>query len=344
MSKSIRSLSVIAKEKTWQENFYSKMLVVISVTLLAGLLLLTIPLYAPPYTIVLLSSILMYSVISVSWATFCGPSQYFSLGIAAFFGIGIYSTALLSESWPESPLFLKMLIGGLASAVFSLLVGFTTLRIRGMYFAIFTYGLSELLRHFVMWWEVNVTGTVGRWIPIVDNSIVYSHMSILAIVTVLSAYLFLKSRYGLALRSIGDAEVASEHIGVNVSALKIIVFAASCFFIGASGSLIATRWTYIDADFAFDPIRNMFAIMMALFGGMDVLFGPILGAVTIGVVSDVVFVKFPQVNRLLLGLALVIVVLFIPEGLAGLFYKNKLLSRSWLQFLKRFKLKTQEKE
>jgi len=169
-------------------------------------------------------------------------------------------------------------------------------------------------------------------------------MSILAIVTVLSAYLFLKSRYGLALRSIGDAEVASEHIGVNVSALKIIVFAASCFFIGASGSLIATRWTYIDADFAFDPIRNMFAIMMALFGGMDVLFGPILGAVTIGVVSDVVFVKFPQVNRLLLGLALVIVVLFIPEGLAGLFYKNKLLSRSWLQFLKRFKLKTQEKE
>jgi branched-chain amino acid transport system permease protein len=157
-------------------------------------------------------------------------------------------------------------------------------------------------------------------------------MALLAVVTVLIAYLLRRSRYGLALRSIGDGENASEHVGVNVSAVKIAVFTGSCFFTGAAGALIATRWTYIDADFAFDPIRNMFTIMMSLFGGMDLLVGPILGAVSIGTISDVVLARLPQVSRLLLGLLLVIVVLFIPQGLAGFFS-----SRRWLSLRARLK-------
>ncbi len=132
---------------------------------LSLVVLMAAPRFASPYLIVLSSSILMYSVLAVSWTVFCGPTQYFSLGIAAFFGIGIYAAAILGSEWPDAPLAVLILMGGLASSLLAFLVGLTTLRIRGMYFAIFTFGLSELLRHFVMWWEVNKTGTVGRWIP-----------------------------------------------------------------------------------------------------------------------------------------------------------------------------------
>ncbi len=302
-------------------------------TLATGLFL-GVPLFTAPYVIILMTSILMYVILSVSWTVFCAPSQYFSLGIAAFFGVGIYTYTLLADALPWAPFPLLLFAAGLASSILAFFVGLTTLRIKGMYFAIFTFGLSELLRHFVMWWEVNMTGTVGRWIAIVEDIVVYRYMAVLAVITVLAAYLLRRSRYGLALRSIGDAESASEHVGVNASAVKIIVFAASCFFTGAAGALIATRWTYIDADFAFDPIRNMFTIMMSLFGGMDVLFGPILGAVAIGTISDVVLAKLPQVSRLLLGLLLVAVVLFIPQGLAGLFMGPK-----WAAFRDRLRSK-----
>ena len=284
---------------------------------------LGVPLFTAPYVIILMTSILMYVILSVSWTVFCAPSQYFSLGIAAFFGVGIYTYTLLAGALPSAPFPLLLFAAGLGSAILAFFVGLTTLRIKGMYFAIFTFGLSELLRHFVMWWEVNMTGTVGRWIAIVEDIVVYRYMAVLAVITVLAAYLLRRSRFGLALRTIGDAESASEHVGVNAAAVKIVVFAGSCFFTGAAGALIATRWTYIDADFAFDPIRNMFTIMMSLFGGMDVLFGPILGAVTIGTISDVVLARLPQVSRLLLGLLLVAVVLFIPQGLAGLFTNTK---------------------
>ena len=296
-----------------------KWLIPFAAAILSVSAFLGVPLFTAPYFIILMTSILMYIILSVSWTVFCAPSQYFSLGIAAFFGVGIYTYTLLADALPWAPFPLLLFAAGIGSSILAFFVGLTTLRIKGMYFAIFTFGLSELLRHFVMWWEVNVTGTVGRWIAIVEDIVVYRYMAVLAVITVLLAYLLRRSRYGLALRTIGDAESASEHVGVNASAVKILVFAGSCFFTGAAGALIATRWTYIDADFAFDPIRNMFTIMMSLFGGMDVLFGPILGAVTIGTISDVVLARLPQVSRLLLGLLLVAVVLFIPQGLVGLF-------------------------
>ena len=162
------------------------------------------------------------------------PKPVFLLGIAAFFGVGIYTYTLLADALPWAPFPLLLFAAGIGSSILAFFVGLTTLRIKGMYFAIFTFGLSELLRHFVMWWEVNMTGTVGRWIAIVEDLVVYRYMAVLAIITVLAAYLLRRSRYGLALRSIGDAESASEHVGVNASAVKIAVFAASCFFTGAA--------------------------------------------------------------------------------------------------------------
>jgi branched-chain amino acid transport system permease protein len=143
-------------------------------------------------------------------------------------------------------------------------------------------------------------------------------MVVLAAVTLLGAYFLEKSRYGLAMISIGDEQEVAMHMGVNTTAVKITVFAATCFLTGAAGALIATRWSYIDADVAFDPVRTVLTIMMSLFGGMGVLYGPIMGAVILGLVSDVLLASLPYVSRLLLGLILVLTVLFIPQGIAGL--------------------------
>ena len=114
--------------------------------LMAGVLSLIFlspaPLFLAPYTIISITNILMYIVMTVSWAFFSGPTQYLSLATAAFFGIGIYVSALAGEVLPFP---LVITLGGLVSFLVAVLVGFSTLRLRGMYFTIFTFGLSELM-------------------------------------------------------------------------------------------------------------------------------------------------------------------------------------------------------
>ena len=295
----------------------------ISFILLITTLLLLLPHFVSTWILIIGSSILMYMTLAVAWTVFCGPTQYFSLGIAAFFGVGVYGASIVWGEFPGLPLLAVITISGLASSVLAFLVGFTTLRIKGMYFAIFTFGLNEFLRHFIMWWEVNKTGTVGRWIPIVSNEIVFRYMAVIAAVTIIGAFLLQRSRYGLALTSIGDGEDVAEHMGVNTTALKIYVFSATCFLSGMAGALMATRWSYIDADVAFDSVRGVITIMMALFGGMGALYGPVVGAITLGIVSDVLLVEYPYFSRLILGLILVLTVLFIPDGIAGLISGKK---------------------
>src|SRR4030043_2008149 len=132
--------------------------------------LATIPLYVQPYLVILLTSIFMYIIITVSWAIFSGPTRYISLASAAFFGVGIYTSALLGKAFP---LPVVIVAGSLFSFILALCIGLLTLRLRGMYFIIFTFSISELIRNFLLWWETNMTGTVGRGVIIVDHTTVY---------------------------------------------------------------------------------------------------------------------------------------------------------------------------
>jgi branched-chain amino acid transport system permease protein len=179
----------------------------------------------------------------VSWVIFSGPTGYISLAPAAFFGVGIYNSAILGN---EFPLLIVIGIGGLASFCLALLVGALTLRLKGIYFAIFTFGLVELIKHLLLYWEIHVTGTRGRFVIIVDPPTVYYVMLGILVILLLTAYFIRRSRFGLALQSIGECEEAAAHIGINVTLLKVITFAISAFFMGAAGAVMATRWTYID--------------------------------------------------------------------------------------------------
>ena len=283
--------------------------------LLGIILLATVPLYAPRYTVILLISIFMYIIIAVSWTIFSGPTGYISLASAAFFGVGVYTSALLGIKLPMAAV---IPLGGLVGFFLALLVGTLTLRLKGAYFVMFTFGLVELLLHFVLWWEVNITGTTGRVVPPLGNIPVYYTMLSIFLLAVLSAYLIKHSRYGLALRSIGEYEEAAAHIGINVAGLKIITFAASAFFMGAAGAVMATRWTYIDPKIAFNPLISFLPVLMAIFGGMEILVGPVIGAAIFTYLEEVLITRFPYYYMLIFGIIMVTAILYMPRGLVGL--------------------------
>jgi branched-chain amino acid transport system permease protein len=291
------------------------------------ILMVMMPPYVSPYTIIFLSSIFMYIVLTVSWALFSGPTHYLSLASAAFFGLGIYVSAILGD---QLPLLVVIGLGGLISFLLALLVGLSSLRLKGMYFTIFTFGLSELIRHSVQWWEVNKTGTVGRWVIAVDHTTVYYVMLAILLITLVVTYIIKHSKYGLALLSIGESEEAADHIGINVNAMKIITFAISTFFMGATGAIMATRWSYIDPSIAFNPLFSFMPVLMAIFGGMGQIFGQALGAAVLTLLADLLLTKLPYYYMLLYGVILIIVILFLPKGLVGLKEEVKL----WLKGMK----------
>jgi branched-chain amino acid transport system permease protein len=295
-----------------------------SMILIIVILLATIPLYSPGYTVVLLSSILMYVILTVSWIIFSVPTGYFSLASAAFFGIGVYTSAIMGI---VLPLPVVIVIGGLTSFCLALVVGALTLRLRGIYFIMFTFGLVELLLHFFLWWEVNITGTTGRLIPAVGNTTVYYLMLIIFAILILTAYLIRRSRFGLALQSIGQDEDTAAHTGVNVTMVKVITFAISAFFMGAAGAVMATRWTYIDPKIAFNIFLSFMPVLMAIFGGMGQLYGPILGAAVFAYLEEFLITRFPYYYMLIFGIIMLVVILYLPDGLISLIQKL------WRRFL-----------
>ena len=287
--------------------------------LLIGLIILfTLPFYTPIYTSIFLSAIFMYIVLTSSWAMFSGPTGQISLATAAFFGVGIYIAATLGNNMP---LLLLVIVGGLVSAGLALLVGSLTLRLKGVYFTIFTFGLLELMKYLLLWFEIKFTGTRGRFVVVVDYKMVYFIMLVILVLTLLTAYLIRRSKYGLALQGIGEQEEAAAHIGINVTMLKVSTFAISAFFIGAAGATMATRWTYVDPYIAFNMNYSFTPVLMAIFGGLGQFFGPVFGAIIFAYLEEILITKFPYYYMLIFGLVMVVSVLYLPDGLAGLFQK-----------------------
>ena len=296
-------------------TFTPKKLLAPGISLLILVLLAAFPLYGSSYNVVLLAAILMYIVLTVSWTMFSGPTGYMSLAPAAFFGVGIYTAAILGKALP---LLAVVAAGGLVSFILALLVGTVTLRLRGVYFAIFTFGLVVLIKELLLFWEIVVTKTRGRFVVLESNTTIYYVMLGIFVALMLTAYFIRRSKFGLALQSIGENEEAAAHTGVNVTLVKIITFAISAIFMGATGAIMATRWTYVDPYVAFNPLFSFLPILMAIFGGMGQLYGPVIGAAIFAYPEELLLTKFPYYYMLTFGIILVVVILYLPNGLVGL--------------------------
>lgn len=299
-------------------TIFSKRKFAMTMILLSIVILALAPLFAPPYLMISLITILMYVILTLSWTMFSGPTNYISLATAALFGVGVYTSAVLNDSLP---LIVVVIISGLLSFLLALSIGLLTLRLKGVYFILFTFGVTALIRNAIQWWETHITLTVGRHVTSPGNETVYAYMVALYALTLAFIFLLQNSSYGMALQGVGENEDAAEHIGIDVTRLKVIVFALSGIFMGAAGAVMATRWRYIDPNVAFNPLLSFLPVLMAIFGGTWLLGGPILGAVIFTLLQEYLITEYPYLYMLLMGLILVLVILFMPGGLLTLVMK-----------------------
>jgi len=292
---------------------------------LAIVALAVAPRLLPESAAISLITILMYATLTLSWTMFSGPTGYVSLATAGLFGSGVYVAAVLRDALPIEVI---VLIAGAVAFLVALAIGMLTLRLRGVYFILFTFGVAALIRSSVAWYETHVNGTVGRHVSGASNDVIYLLLLIIFSVTLISGFLLRHSSPGLALRGIGENQDAAEHIGINVTRLKVIAFAGSSVFIGMTGAVMATRYKYVDPSIAFNPLISFLPVVMAILGGVSRLYGPLIGSVILITLQEFLIREYPYVYLLLFGLTLVIVVLWLPNGLVELaqrgYFKGKI--------------------
>lgn len=284
----------------------------LSMIVLAILALAVAPHFIPEYALISLITILMYAILTLSWTMFSGPTNYISLATASLFGVGIYTTAVLRGALPLPVI---VILSGLLSFALAFAIGLLTLRLKGVYFILFTFGITALIRNVIQWWEIHITHTVGRHVQGLDNLNIYALILTIFAITLLVSFLLRYSSFGMALQGIGENDEAAEHIGIDVIRLKILIFAFSAIFMGATGAVMATRWRYIDPGIAFDPLLSFLPVLMAIFGGTSRLEGPILGATIFTIIREYLLTELPYAYMLLMGLVLIGVILYLPGGL-----------------------------
>jgi branched-chain amino acid transport system permease protein len=300
-------------------KFIPRKLWVPGLLLVLLIVLATLPLYAGSTRELFISATaLMYIALAVSWAMFSGPTGYMSLAVAAFFGVGIYTTAILR---PVVPLGVIVVAAGIVSFIIALLVGLVTLRLKGIYFAIFTFGLVVLIGQLVLYYEIHIVGRRGIPVDPTTYPIMYYCMLGLAIATLLAAYFIRRSRLGLALQSIGGNEEAAAHMGVNTTRVKVITFAISAIFMGVAGAIMGARMVFVDPAATFSVGYSFSPVLMAVFGGMGQLYGPVIGAAIFSFLEIWLSGRFPLYYPIIFGIILILVILYLPGGLVGLIPK-----------------------
>ena len=284
--------------------------------LLAVVVFLSVlPVWYEGYRLTQLTEIMKFVILAVAWVVFSAPTGYMSLATAAFFGIGFYMASALSGMVPFLAL---IVIAGAVAFVLALLVGALTLRLRGVYFWIFTFGLVLLISNVVREVERQLSGTRGRFVDTESIDTVYWAILGVCVLTILVAWLIRRSRHGLALTAIGQYEEAAGHSGINVVRTKVLVFAVSAIFMGMAGAVIATRRAYVDPTVAFNLDQSFLPVLMALFGGMVYLAGPVIGAIVFALIKEELSTSWPDMFQVIFGAILIISILFLPGGIVGL--------------------------
>lgn len=279
-------------------------------------LLAAVPWLVSDYGLGFMVNLMCYLVLTIAWALFSGTTRYVSLATAAFFGLGAYTVAMLVK---EMPIYATFGIALVLGTVMALLVGLVTLRISGMFFVVFGFGLSELMREVLIWWEINQTKTLGRYVFVpFDTTLIYWHLLGLAVLVFLMGWLLRRTRLGIALLVIGDDETMARQAGINVPLAKVAIFVVSSVFMTVVGAVMAPRFGYLTPNFAFNPLISFQVVIMALLGGMQRLWGPVLGVVPLMLLSELLQVRFPFWYSVFLGLVFMIIVYFLPRGITGL--------------------------
>jgi branched-chain amino acid transport system permease protein len=270
-------------------------------------------------------TVLQFIILATAWNILGGYTGYVNFGSAAFFATGAYSTVFLYKAL-QPPLLVMIVTGTLAAGLLGLAVGYLTLRMRGVFFAIATLALSVVLYTFVVNWDY-VGGARGAYIlqprDVPFGLPRYIHLLYAAMVLMTASALVVAraiemSTIGQGLAAIRDDELAAECAGVPTLRLKILSATVSGALMGMAGTTFPYYLSYVEPSAVFNLSYAVNSIAMPLIGGMMSWVGPVIGAVLLGTVQQVVQVTVSSAwNLLIVGVLLVVFVTLAPNGIMG---------------------------
>lgn len=290
-----------------------------SVRLLAGTAAVTALLAAAPfwlngYYLNVFYVTLLYVALAYGWNVISGYAGYFSFGQVAFFGIGAYATALLvlDAHWHWLA---ACAAGGVLALAVGIPGGWVMLRLRGPFFSLGMFGLAQTARVVLSAFE-GTGGGAGLYLPPgSDLKPVYWWTLGIALFAFLVTAWLDRSAFGMRLQALREDEQTAGTLGVDVLRAKMGAFAISALIPGLLGGAYAWFLTYVDPNAVFSPRLDLQAIVMAIFGGIGTLWGPLVGAVLMTQISEALWARFPQAYLMIFGGLLVALLIFMPRGL-----------------------------
>ena len=303
-------------------NFWIGSAVVFGLALLAALTVKNEYYFFAAYVV------LQFMVLASAWNILGGFAGYVNFGTSAFFGVGAYIAVLLIKSM-NAPLGLQILAASAVGAVMGVACGLLTLRLRGIFFSIATVAVAIILETCINNWRY-VGGATGVQLlrpPVMEPFDSYTKMIfmvavLLAIISVAVARYIQTSWIGRGLRAIRDNEEAAECAGVPTLKLKLLACALSGALMGAIGAPLAMYQSFIEPASAFNMNYSVSALAMPIIGGTSHWIGPVIGALLLGSVQQIVTVTITsELNVMVVGVLLVVFVVGAPDGIVGLFNK-----------------------
>jgi branched-chain amino acid transport system permease protein len=281
--------------------------------------LLTLPFYIGVYLLNVMDIILIYLSLALSWDMLLRSGQI-SFGVAGLFGVGGYAAALIHLNAGASPL-PSIALGGLVAGFLACLIGMAVLQLRGMYFAIVTLALAEIFRVIIRNLPDLTGGPEGTILPSAifagNSTKTYLLVLAVAVISVIGSEIFRRTRIHFALTSIRNDEIVAKSSGIDVFKYLVFIFAVTSAIQGMIGGTYAHIYGFVSPEGSFSLNFTLLPIAMALLGGMHSTWGPVVGAVLLGVVSEFLKLKIPYGHLLVYGIIIVITILFFPQGIVG---------------------------
>lgn len=298
----------------------------------AVLLLGALPLIGEPYTMRLGTFACMYAVMAVSWNVIGGMAGYPSFATAAFFGLGAYAGGVLLAK--GAALTVAIAFAGALAFGGAMLLGAVLLRLRGHYFAIASLAVAEVLRELTNTATDLTGGGMGLNIPLDTSSsagvageasFFFLAMWGLLLLTLVVVVAVERSKLGFGLTCIRQNESAADMIGVNATLYKSLAFALSGVFVAMAGTLYAGWVHYIEPPDVYDILFSVKPIVMALLGGLGSTTGAVLGAFAFLGIEEIVWRNYLQVHTGVLGFLVVVLLLFLPNGIVSIGRRLKMI-------------------
>jgi len=297
----------------------SKWTYIVIAALLAFSILIPFDWFLGQYT-VLMIFIGIFTMVTVGLCLLMGYTGQVSLGQAAFYGMGAYFSAILSKTYSVNP-WLAMMMAAAATGAFAYVIGYPIFRLRGNYLAVATLCLGVII--YILLRQLGPGGPDGMsGIPYLsiggfafDNSFKrYFLVWFFCLATLFISQNIVRSRTGRALRAIHGSEAAAESIGINVDQFKVKIFVLSAVYASLAGSLFAHSMAHISPS-TFDPMTSVVIVVMAVIGGLASIWGAIFGAATVSILKYELLLGFGEWDIVVYGLILMLVMIFMPEGL-----------------------------